>query len=99
MDATRYRQQIAVLGDEGGNQILERGAFPVAHDRNDEADQRSQQFKRLPALPLDGGQSLSDIVIGCFRLARVLCCHSRLHALVGRVDRRCANGYARAGLA
>jgi hypothetical protein len=43
------------LGDEGGNQILERRSFPVAHDRYDEADQRSQQFESLPALLLDGG--------------------------------------------
>ena len=43
VNAPGYRQQISVLGDEGGDQVLERRSFPVAHDAHDRVDQRSQQ--------------------------------------------------------
>ena len=54
LDAPGNRQEIAVLGNKGGDQVLERGSFPVAHDRHDEADQRSQQLKCLAGLLQDG---------------------------------------------
>src|SRR5437764_11429587 len=94
LDATGNRQQVAVLGNEGGDQVLERGSFPVAHNRQDEADQRSKQLKRLPALLQDGCEGISDavFVITGFCLGRVFPCHSRLHALAGSVGRRSANG-------
>ena len=63
LDATGYRQQVAVLGNESSDQVLERGSFPVAHNRHDEADQCSKQLKRLPRLLQDGGEGLSDAVL------------------------------------
>jgi len=35
LDKTGNRQEVAVLGNKGGDQVLERGSFPVAHDRHE----------------------------------------------------------------
>jgi hypothetical protein len=63
LDVTGDRQRVTVLGDQGSNQIIERGSLPVAHYRKNRADQRSQQFKGLSGLLQDGRQDPWDAVM------------------------------------